>query len=174
MSEKLYVGGGLNSELTRFGTLSHSVNDSNTHLRMIGFNNGLDLKECTEINAAAAVIGADTWMMLIGGNGVDLTKPKSSDKSAIKVLANIILRSCGNSNEGIEHDTHCKGIFDNDLTLSILKEQSGQEMWLRKTLGYDTYEMRQVFCKVSSDFASAGEYSALTYYNELLINSYLD
>lgn len=172
MENNLYQGEGLSGEFTRFSTLAESVPHSLSHVRNIGFSNGVDLRECDIIDSLACIIGADTWMMLSGGSGTSLHNPVGACAESRRVLTNIILRGCGHGFEEFCENMYSSPKISDDLLTKITVEQENQEKWLKKVKNDITNKEKQaVFTKVLTDYCET-ESSLLACYKSVLMVKY--
>lgn len=173
MAEKMYSGEGLTGTLTRFGTLSSSLPESVAYLRSVGYSNGVRLLDFTEADAAAAIVGADTWMMVVGGSGIDIANPYASVRDSKTILSNIILRACGHGAHRPYPNYSGSDILASNTIDFLLKEQENQELWLNNILKIeDKTILQEIFYKIFCDYSYADPSNPLSLYSEIINHKY--
>lgn len=173
MADKMYSGEGLTGTLTRFGTLSSSLPESVAYLRSVGYSNGVRLQEFSAKDAAAAVVGADTWMLLVGGSGIELNSPYAAGRSSKTILSNIILRACGHGSDKLYPRYEGSNFPLGEEMDFLIKEQESQEEWLYTIFESLTSEtVGEVFYKILCDYSYADPNNPLSLYSEIISHKY--
>lgn len=80
-------------ELTRFGALWAPPEVACRPLRALAARHGVSLAPVTDVDAAAAVLAVDAWMLLVGASR--LSDPYRYGEPAVRVLSAALSRAAG-------------------------------------------------------------------------------
>lgn len=143
---------------TRWGSVASSLPRAASALRARASSAGMELRDATDVDLAAAVIAAEAWATTL--NATSFQVPAQYGQEAVVVLSAILSRAAGHAGTSEEILPEICSM-DPDL----LEAAAGHARWASLILGDDAPEALR---RAASDLSSAGPYSRFAAYGELL------
>jgi hypothetical protein len=158
------AGAGIGTGVTRFGAPDDSPVAAANVLLARAARHGLDARPATAVDTAAAVAGAESWMLITGEQG--FSSVSRQGEPAARVLAAVLARVCGSG--GIPDgglDVALVGVAAADGEALVAAEQI--VTWLRRHLG--DVQASSALVAVAGDLAAGGLDSPFAAFGGMLL-----